>query len=314
MKITVIVPTYRRPIHLYNCLTGFKQQVRIADEILLIVRDTDRLTWEFLESFDAEFLSLKTLAVKVTGVVAAMNLGLDAALGDLVCFIDDDAVPHHDWLAKIEAHFLADPELVGLGGRDCMYLGGKKLVEGQELVVGKLQWFGRMIAYHHLGIGKPREVDFLKGVNMSYRRKAIANMSFDRRMKGTGAQAHFEVSFCLSLKRTGCKLLYDPQIVVDHYLAERFDEDIRDEFNPVAFFNEVHNETLAILEYFSPLKRIIFMSWAILVGTRKAFGLVQLIRFIPKEGKLAFDKWLVSVRGRREGWLSWQKSKRSLKT
>ena len=61
-------------------------------------------------------------------------------------------------------------------------------------------------------------------------------MHFDRRMKGTGAQAHFEVSFCLSLKRAGYKLLYDPQIVVDHYLAERFDEDIRDRFNSVCIF------------------------------------------------------------------------------
>ncbi len=311
MNITVIIPTYRRPKYLHNCLTGFKQQTRLADEILLIVRNSDRLTWEFLASFDAEYLPLRTLTVKVTGVVAAMNLGLDAAQGDIVCFIDDDAVPRNDWLGKIEAHFGADPKLVGLGGRDRMYVDGKKLVEGQKPIVGKLQWFGRMIANHNLGVGKPREVDFLKGVNMSYRRQAIANMHFDERMKGTGAQAHFEVSFCLSLKRAGCKLLYDPQIVVEHYLGKRFDEDVRDHFNRVAFFNEVHNETLAIVEHFSPLKRIIFMTWAMLVGTRKAFGLVQLIRFLPQEGKMAVDKWLISIRGRREGWLSWQQSDRS---
>jgi hypothetical protein len=54
-----------------------------------------------------------------------------------------------------------------------------------------------------------------------------------------------------------------------------------------------------------------FMAWALLVGTRKAFGLAQLIRFLPQEGKLAFSKWLVSIQGRREGWLSWQESDRS---
>ena len=311
MNITVIIPTYRRPKYLHNCLTGFKQQTRLADEILLMVRDTDDLTWGFLSDFNAESLPLKTLTVKVTGVIAAMNLGLAAAGGDIVCFIDDDAVPHNDWLAKIEAHFLADPKLVGLGGRDRIYLGTEKLIEDRKPIVGKLQWFGRMIANHQSGIGEPREVDFLKGVNMSYRRKAIENMSFDRRMKGTGAQVHFEVSFGLSLKRAGCKLLYDPEVVVDHYLAERFDEDLRDRFNPVAFFNEVHNETLAIVEHFPVHRRIIFAVWAILVGTRKAFGLVQLIRFLPQEGKLAIDKWLISIRGRREGWLSWQKSIRA---
>lgn len=310
MKTTVIIPTYRRPASLKDCLNGFKKQLRLADEILVVVRETDNLTWEFLEKFDAESLPLKILTVKATGVVAAMNLGLDTAGGDIVNFIDDDAVPHNDWLAKIEAHFLADPELAGVGGRDRLYK-GKQLVKGEQHVVGKLQWFGRMIANHEIGVGAAREVDFLKGVNMSYRRAFIKDMHFDNRMKGTGAQVHFEVAFCLPLKRAGLKLIYDPQIVVDHYWAERFDEDIRDEFNLVAFFNEVHNETLAILEYFSSRhRRIIFIIWAMLVGTRRSFGLVQLIRFLPKEGRLAFNKWLVSIKGRKQGWLSWQQSKR----
>ncbi len=167
-----------------------------------------------------------------------------------------------------------------------------------------------MIANHERGVGAAREVDFLKGVNMSYRRAAIKDRHFDNRLKGTGAQVHFEVAFCLPLKRAGLKLIYDPQIVVDHYWAERFDEDRRDRFNPVAFFNEVRNETLAILEYLPLHQRIIFAIWAILVGTRRAFGLVQLFRFLPQEGKLAVDKWLISIHGRIEGWLSWQQSDR----
>lgn len=313
MKITVIIPSYRRPAFLKNCLNGFKKQLRLADEILVIVRETDNSTWELLEKFPAESLPLKIFTVKMTGVIAAMNLGLDFARGDIISFIDDDAVPHNDWLAKIEAHFLADPELAGVGGRDRLYQ-GKQLVEGQKPVVGKLQWFGRTIANHHLGFGSAREADFLKGVNMSYRYQAIENMRFDRRMKGTGAQVHFEIAFGLTLKRAGWKLIYDPQIVVDHYCAERFDEDRRDSFNPVAFFNEVHNETLAIVEHFSPPKRILFLTWAMLVGTRRAFGLVQLIRFLPPEGKLAFQKWLISIQGRREGYLSWQKSERRSKS
>lgn len=307
MKITVVIPTYRRPQSLYNCLNALKQQLRPADEILVIVRETDNLTWKSLENLAEDLLPLKILTVKVSGVIAAMNLGLNFAQGDIISFTDDDAVPHIDWLAKIEACFQTDPKLAGIGGKDLMYE-GKQLVRGEKQIVGKLQWFGRMIANHHLGVGEPREVDFLKGVNMSYQTQAVKDKLFDIRMKGSGAQVHFEVAFCLSLIRDGWKLLYDPQIVVDHYLAERFDEDLRDSFNSVAFFNEVHNETLAILEHFPFHQRILFMIWAVLVGTRRAFGLVQLIRFLPREGKLAFEKWLVSLQGRKQGWLSWQQS------
>ena len=310
MNITVIIPTYLRPADLNRCLTGLKKQIRLADEILVIVRDTDRSTWDFLKSFDSESLPLKILIVKVTGVVAAMNVGLDVATGDIVSFIDDDAVPHIDWLAKIEAHFLANDRLGGVGGRDRMYQ-GERLVEGQKPVVGKLRWFGRMIPYHHLGVGAAREVDILKGVNMSFRRLAIADMHFDGRMKGTGAQVHFEAAFCLSLKRAGWKLIYDPQILVDHYLAPRFDEDLRDRVNPVAYANSVHNQTLAILEHFSPPQRIVFALWAIFVGTRGAYGIVQLLRFLPTEGILALKKWLFSMQGRRQGWLTWQESNSS---
>jgi glycosyltransferase involved in cell wall biosynthesis len=302
VKITVIIPTYCRPTDLQRCLNGLKQQSRLADEILVVVRNTDSLTWEFLQQYDSKSLPLKILTVTVTGVVAAMNLGLNAATGDMIGFIDDDAVAHTDWLSRIEAHFIADAAVVGIGGRDLMYR-DNTLVEGQKSIVGKLQWFGRTIGNHHLGFGTVREVDLLKGVNMSYRRSAIANLRFDPRMKGTGAQVHFEVAFCLNLKRAGGKLIYDPQIVVDHYLAQRFDEDKRDRFNPIAFFNEVHNETLAIVEYFSPPRRIIFALWAVLVGTRKAFGLVQLIRFLPQEGKLALEKWSISLRARQAGWM-----------
>lgn len=307
MNITVIIPTYLRSTDLERCLNGLKRQSRLADEILVVIRDTDTDTWGFFQRYDTELLYLKTLTVRDTGVVAAMNIALDAATGDIISFIDDDAVPHIDWLSQTEAHFKTDPNLAGVGGRDLMYQ-GEHLIEGEKPIVGKLQWFGRMIGNHHLGNGAAREVDILKGVNMSYRREAIANMRFDQRMKGTGAQVHFEVAFCLSLKRAGWKLIYDPQILVAHYLAQRFDEDLRDQFNAVAFLNEVHNETLAIVEHFSSQQRILFALWAILIGTRKAFGLFQLFRFLPTEGILAFKKWLLSMQGRRQGWLTWQES------
>jgi hypothetical protein len=184
------------------------------------------------------------------------------------------------------------------------------LEEGDREVVGQVQWFGRVIAEHHLGIGKAREVDLLKGVNMSFRRTAIANLRFDRRLNGTGAQPHNELAFCLPLRRAGWKLIYDPKVAVDHFPAQRFDEDQRDTFNPIAFGNWVRNETLILLEHLSPVRRIVFLVWAILIGTREAPGFVQWLRFLPSEGLLAGQKLLASLRGRWQGWWSWQECDR----
>lgn len=307
MKISVVVPTYQRPADLARCLTAFKVQTHPVDELWVIVRDTDSATWQFLETFDRETLPLHIATVTASGVIAAMNIGLESVTGDIVAFTDDDAAPHPDWLEKIEAYYLADAKIGGVGGRDWVYH-GSRLEDGARPVVGKLQWFGRLIGNHHIGIGAGREVDVLKGVNMSFRREAIAGLYFDQRMRGSGAQVHFEVVFSLTLKQRGWKLIYDPQIAVDHFPAQRFDEDQRNTFNPEASINAVHNETVALLGYLSPPRRFIFVIWAIAIGTSEAFGLVQWLRFLPKDAGRSGQKLWACWRGRWEGWQTWQRS------
>jgi glycosyltransferase involved in cell wall biosynthesis len=300
MAIALIIPTYRRSQDLARCLEALKNQTRRADEIIVVVRDTDTETWSFLKEYDSSNLPLRTATVTVTGVVAAMNVGLDAACSDIVAFTDDDAAPHPDWLARIESHYLADERVGGVGGRDWVYH-GSDLEDGNSGTVGQVSWFGRVIGNHHIGSGEAREVDVLKGVNMSFRRAAIQGWHFDERMKGTGAQVHFELAFSLKLKRAGWKLIYDPQVAVNHYPAKRFDEDRRNSFNQIAFANAVHNETVALLEYFSPLQKLAFLFWAIAIGTREAMGVIQWLRFLPSEGLLAGKKLLASWRGRWQG-------------
>lgn len=308
MKISVVVPTYQRPADLARCLAALKAQSRPVDELWVIVRDTDRETWQFLETFDRATLPLHTATVTASGVIAAMNIGLESVTGDIVAFTDDDAAPHPDWLERIETYYLADKQVGGVGGRDWVYH-GTKLEDGSQPVVGKLQWFGRLIGNHHIGIGTGREVDVLKGVNMSFRREAIADLRFDQRMRGTGAQVHFEVVFSLTLRQQGWKLIYDPQIAVDHFPAQRFDEDQRNSFNPQASINAVHNETVALLGYLSPLQKLVFAIWAIAIGTSEAFGLLQALRFLPKDGNVARQKLWACWLGRWQGWQTYRLSK-----
>ncbi|GAB4376482.1 MAG: glycosyltransferase [Elainellaceae cyanobacterium] len=311
MLISVLIPTYRRPQDLLRCLEALKQQLRSADEIIIVVRDTDTQTWDFLKTFPANTLPLNIVTVTVPGVVAALNVGLGMIKGDILCITDDDAAPCSDWLARIEQHFMQDEQLGGVGGPDRIHP-NVPLLEGTNKVVGQLQWFGRIIGNHHLGTGVPREVDVLKGVNMSYRRTAIEGLQFDDRMRGTGAQVHFEIAFSLRLKRMGWKLLYDPAVIVNHFPSQRFDEDQRGQFDRIAQINRVHNETLTLLEHLYPIQRIVFLIWGILLGTRKHRGFLQSLRFLPDEGWVSFQKWFASIEGRWLGWQTWRQSKRKI--
>jgi cellulose synthase/poly-beta-1,6-N-acetylglucosamine synthase-like glycosyltransferase len=310
LTITTLIPTYRRPNDLARCLDALKRQNRCADEVLIVVRDTDIDTWSFLNDYNAKPLPLKTLTVYVPGVVAALNLGLEAARGEVIAITDDDAAPHPDWLDRIEKHFYSDDCLGGLGGRDYIQFNGpqKEWVQAPDKVrtIGQVQWFGRMVGNHHLGQGSPRKVDILKGVNMSFRRAALANLRCDERLKGSGAQVHFEVALSLSVKQRGWELLYDPAVAVDHFQAQRFDEDQRTTFNAVACSNIAHNETLVLLDHFHPGQRVVYLIWAILIGTRGTPGLLQLLRLLPRDGLVAVQMWQAAMQGRWHGWQTWR--------
>lgn len=305
MTIAVLIPTYHRPQSLVRCLDALKKQSRIPDEVLVMVRDADAETKALLEHCEFASSTLRVVTVIVPGVVAALNAGLEAARADIIAITDDDAVPRPDWLARINTHFRADPKVGGVGGRDWLHYDGK-VDDGARKVVGRVQWFGRVIGNHHLGVGGPREVCVLKGANMSVRRAAIQSVRFDKRLRGTGAQVHNELAFSLAVKRAGWKLIYDPAVAVDHYLAPRFGEEQRDRYE---WTNAAYNETLSLLEHVTPMRRLVFIIWAVLVGTRSSPGLLQWLRFLPREGRLAGKYLRAALTGRIQALNMWRRSR-----
>lgn len=277
MRMSVLVPTYRRSVDLARCLAALRAQVRPADQVLVVRRDDDTETESFLAGLDAG-LPLTVCIVSVPGVVAALNVGLARFDGDVIAITDDDAAPRADWLARIEAHFERDPGVGGVGGRDYI----ARALQPEKERVGVFQWFGRAIHNHHLGVGEPRYVDFLKGVNMSYRAAAIAGLRFDERLLGSGAQVHNELMFSLEVGRKGWKLLYDPAVAVDHYPAERHDDDARSGPSLNAVYNAAFNETLTCLEHFSPPKQALFWAFSFAFGTQDLPGVGQVLRLMRR--------------------------------
>ncbi|MBP0596186.1 glycosyltransferase [Paraburkholderia sp. LEh10] len=301
MKVTVLVPTYRRTADLVRCLLALRQQERSCDEVVVVARSEDDATLTCLgDRKIVEGLPLNVVLSDVPGQVAALNRGLEAASGDVIAITDDDAAPHADWTRRIVTAFEADPCLGAIGGRDWMHLKGR-LVEGERPIVGKITCFGKVIGNHHLGVGEPREVDVLKGANMSYRREAVRNIRFDTRLRGTGAQVHNDMAFSMSVKKAGWRLVYDPQIAVDHFPAERFDEDRRDVPTLAAICNAAFNLHLTLRGHLSPLHRGVVWWWYMLVGTRAYPGCVHaFLALLSEERSTKLARWRAVRMGARE--------------
>jgi glycosyltransferase involved in cell wall biosynthesis len=305
VKVSVIVPTYRRTADLARCVAALEAQERRPDEVIVVARHDDHATLDWLRTREATRPDSRRCVVLVhkPGVVSAYNLGIESACGDVLCFTDDDAAPHSDWVARIARAFQADPALGGLGGRDIVHE-RNGILQGRKPRVGLVRWYGRTIGNHHIGHGQAREVHVLKGVNMAFRREAIGMLRFDSRLRGSGAQVHCEMAFCLDVQRRGWTLIYDPALLVEHFPAQRSDEDQRFTFNDTAFYNASFNLRLIMCEHLTPAGRLAFVAYSTLIGNRADPGFLRALSLAFERGglALALRKWRVGLRAMRGAW------------
>ncbi len=274
MKLSVVVPTYRRPESLHRCLEGLLHQERPADEVLIATQTADAETQALLSRW-SHFKALRILQLTEVGAIAQYNAGLAAADGDAVALTDDDAVPRPDWLRRIERHLQASPDLGGVGGRDFVYKHGQ-LLTAKVHEVGVVRWFGRIVGNHHLGTEVHNDVDILKGVNMAFRAEAIKDLYFDTDLRGGGAQTCLDMAFSLHVRKRGWRLLYDPEVAVDHFPAPRFDADQRGTPSLQAIENTSFNLYLTLLRHMRPgVRRNVALLWMRAVGLKSTPGLLR---------------------------------------
>jgi GT2 family glycosyltransferase len=302
MKISVLVPTYKRPADLKRCLAALRLQKRPADEVLVVARPEDDVTHVRLatELAASNPFVLRVIETGLGGQVAALNRGLEAASGDVIAITDDDAAPRPDWLSRIDAAFTNDPLLGGLGGRDWVFERGAQITGSREKV-GYIRRNGSICGNHHLGVGEPREVSLLKGANMIYRRSAVGALRFDTRLRGKGAQVCNDMSFALSVKRAGWKLVYDPRVAVDHFPAERFDDNGRDAQTLGALTDHAYNLHLILREHLPPLARHVAWVWYGAIGTRAMPGLAHtLLAYFSTRNSACWARYRALRQGARD--------------
>jgi cellulose synthase/poly-beta-1,6-N-acetylglucosamine synthase-like glycosyltransferase len=284
---------------------------RRPDELVVVVRDIDTDTAAALDAWLAEGkllpgIELRRPIATRPGQIVAMNCGLAAATCDVVCFIDDDCMVRPDWLERLAAHY-DDPAVGGVGGRDLVHEEGTVL-RGEVNCVGQISWYGRMVGNHHLDYtGSLTEVDHLKGANMSFRRALLR--PFDERMSG-GSSCLNDTDASLHVRAQGFRLLYDPALVVDHYPAQRFDTSTRVKTDPNLVYSDSHNWVYCMFKHLGPLRRGVFLAYALLVGGGTRYGLLKWLRLLPRDPRGATVQFLASTRGKLAGWRTWRRARR----
>lgn len=309
----VVVPSFRRPSSLARCLQGLAAQTRKPDDIVVVVRQGDTQTALLVKEQAASGQAVRLAVVGTPGLVQALNCGLAAVWADVVAFTDDDAVPRADWLERIMTIYSLDPNIAAVGGRDLVHMDGQtldgpspglraQLRFGRKAPIGKLYPSGRLSGDHHLGRGMARDVDVLKGVNMSYRRELLAEIGFDERLAGNGSQVNNEQSACLPLRRRGFRVVYDPRVLVDHYVGGRSSGDERSRVDFEAVRNGTFNHALVVFDHLSVPRRVAFIGWNFAFGTGGSPGLLNLARLVLQHQQSAPERFVAAQRGVWDAW------------
>jgi GT2 family glycosyltransferase len=111
VTVSVVVVSRARPNALVRCLTGLSQLRYPAFEIIVVTDPDSVQKIATLGIAD----TLKVVTFDRPNISTARNIGIAAAAGDVVAFIDDDAVPEPSWLKFLCAPF-AHKQVAAIGG------------------------------------------------------------------------------------------------------------------------------------------------------------------------------------------------------
>lgn len=202
-RLSVIVASAGRPEALRRCLLGLSQQAMAGCEVVVVADAEGQAAARNLPVKGA----LKLLSQRLPNISAARNAGIAAAAGDIIAFIDDDAVPEPSWSTAVLSAF-KDPDLAAITGP----------VLGRNGIT--LQWGPLMVD----GLAQDIPIDpnsavrdgfarKLQGTNMAFRRDALVQVGgFDEAM-------HFyldDTDMALRIGRAGLRTKWIPLAVVHH--------------------------------------------------------------------------------------------------
>lgn len=212
-RVSVVVSTYSvdRLSQVLECIKSLKRQTILPEEIILVL-DPDQ---DLVSFYKSQLLDgVKIVVSEGFGLSEARNAGVKNVEGEIIAFIDDDAVAEKNWLEKLVENY-NDPFVVGVGGLIRPLWKGKGPVWFPE----ELNW---IVGCSYKGLPEHRAIVRNPiGCNMSFRKSVFEKVGFFRcdigrfGKKLLGSE-EMELSLRILEKIADSKIMYEPSAVVYH--------------------------------------------------------------------------------------------------
>lgn len=237
--VSVVIVTRNRSEMVRQCLYHLQQQDYDPFEIIVVDGSSNNLTEQIVrQEPTVQYIFLPDGKNRMT---QARNLGIMAAAGQIVAFIDDDSMVTSNWLTALTSSY-HNEDIGGVGGRVLDPAELKTLNSG--LGVGQVLPDGRLIDNFATETSTEIEVDRLKGCNMSFRKDVLEEVGlFDNFYRTLWD----DVDICTKIRKAGYRLLFNPHVLVNHLLATQENGLTRSADNPQATFLYYRNRTYFVV-------------------------------------------------------------------
>lgn len=212
MKVSVIVCTYS--LDTYESFIEAIESVRsqtYKDIELIVVVDGNRSLYERIkDSYGSHTVLLNDENV---GLSKSRNRGVEHASGDIIAFLDDDAVADEQWIEELVSVY-EKRDAIAVGGR----MVGQWVAGKPSFLPEEFYW---LVGVTHRGFAEEgQEVRNTFGSNISFRREVFEEIGgFDPELGRRGSlniQAE-ETIFCVQMREQfGHGVVYNPDAVVAH--------------------------------------------------------------------------------------------------
>ncbi|MDQ5900262.1 MAG: hypothetical protein QG624_1181, partial [Pseudomonadota bacterium] len=214
VKVSLIINTYNRLHTLPNTLNSLNYLRYPHLEVIVVDGPSTDGTRDYLQTVWAN--KIKIYTCNEANLAKSRNIGIMKASGDIVCYIDDDAVPEADWINELVSAY-QDSKVAAVGGwtRDRTGVG----FQTHYTVFGRNASYESSVSnslqtqpYNPYAEKFPGVV----GVNSSFRRSALVEIGgFDEKY----AYLTEEADVVLRLLDAGYEVRTVPTAEVHHYLA-----------------------------------------------------------------------------------------------
>ncbi len=197
-SVSVVVCTYNGKRTIRDCLEGLRKLEYPNYEVIVVNDGSTDGTGDIAKEY-----GFKVITTENRGLSSARNTGMRAAKGEIVAYIDDDALPDPHWLTYLAATFLKT---------DHAGVGGPNLPPPDDGTVADCVANSPGGPIHVLLTDQ--EAEHIPGCNMAFRKAALEAIDgFDHRFRIAGD----DVDLCWRLQQRGWTLGFNPAAMVWHH-------------------------------------------------------------------------------------------------